>query len=701
MKGLSERGWRVSPSSQEAIPTSAKDSLAWALRTDIKEFGEAFVVDWVNTAQEDAQARQWLTVPPEGLVLQVSRVRNVAAPKIKEDAASVPKLHKISLTDGHGICHAIEKRRIESLSSKIPPGTKIRLQPGQRIQCKSGFLLLEPAHVEVLGGKVEALVEKWAITQELAHFTRAKPAGVGGPPPWVAFGKRIGGETPAADAGFKALPKGEADKDGVIKESVEFESQRKDAIEEAAKQGGKKVFGGGTKEVKDGDRRQHNNRHANKASEGDDEPSGSRGGRGRGGGRGGRGRRGGNHEDEEDESGFASSRPSTGVSLFSFLEKELPESAKNPVDRDPRPNRQGGHAQTGSQRHNHQEQPSREFHGGNNSRRDRGGGHFGRDDGHLPEGNRRDGGNHRDNGNHRDTNQRDANHRDGNQRGKNKRGRGRDQRESHPQSRQNEVAPRHERQGRGGGSGGGGNRSNHDRESHGSFHPTNEPQPRNSNDSSKRGGKRGRGSRQPQDDRDFGEWENSTYTNAKSHPPPPHHGLDHRAPPPYSMNDLSDMMHGVAMNHQQPPPPLAPPPSHQVDPHVTNYGAPPIATNGDANRGQRGGGRSSGGQSNAKPRLTSGRTWKEGDLCMAKYWEDGQFYTSQVTAVGQNTVVVLFPEYGNHEEVLLQDLKPVPGSGNHRGRGGGGGFAGRGRYPNQAHPSIAATPGLPPAFPSN
>lgn len=105
MKGLSERGWRVSPSSQEAIPTSAKDSLAWALRTDIKEFGEAFVVDWVNTAQEDAQARQWLTVPPEGLVLQVSRVRNVAAPKIKEDAASVPKLHKISLTDGHGICH--------------------------------------------------------------------------------------------------------------------------------------------------------------------------------------------------------------------------------------------------------------------------------------------------------------------------------------------------------------------------------------------------------------------------------------------------------------------------------------------------------------------------------------------------------------------------------------------------------------------
>ncbi|TRY69972.1 hypothetical protein TCAL_02336 [Tigriopus californicus] len=689
MKALLERGWRVSASSQEDVPHSAKESLAWALHTDMKEFGEAFVVDWLAKAQEDSQSRQWVSVPPEGLVLQVSRVRNVAAPKIKEDAASVPKLHKISLTDGHGLCHAIEKRRIESISSKIPPGTKVRLQPGQRIQCKSGFLLLEPGHVDVLGGKVEALLEKWAISQELAHFTRAKPAGVGGPPPWVAFGKRIGGEG-SADAGFKALPKGETDKDGVVKESVEFESQRKDAIEEAARQGGKKVFGGGTKEVKDGDRRQHNNRYANKAPEGEEESSGTRS-RGRGG-RGGRGRRGGNYDDEDDESGFASSRPSTGVSLFSFLEKELPESAKGQADREPKPNRQGGHTQGGPNRTNYRDQPNREFQGGNSSRRDRGGGHSGRDDGFHGEVNQRNG-NHRD-GNPREGHFRDGTQRDGNQRGRNKRGRGRDSRESQAPSRQLEVAPRHERQGRGGG-----NRSTYDRDPP-SFHPSlysnNEPHG-NPNERAKRGGKRGRGgSRQPQDDRDFGEWENSTYTNAKSHPPPPHHGRD-RAPPTYAMNDLTEMMHGATMNHPQPPPPLIPPLNHHVDPKTSSFGAPPMVAHGEATRGQRVGGR---GQSHSTPRPTGGRAWKEGDLCLAKYWEDGQFYMSQVTAVGQNTVVVLFPEYGNHEEVLLQDLKSLPGSSHHRSGRGGGGFSGRGRYPSQAHPTIAATPGLPPAFPS-
>ena len=49
-----------------------------------------------------------------------------------------------------------------------------------------------------------------------------------------------------------------------------------------------------------------------------------------------------------------------------------------------------------------------------------------------------------------------------------------------------------------------------------------------------------------------------------------------------------------------------------------------------------------------------------------------------VTAVGQGTAVVLYTEFGNHEEVLLSDLRPV------RGKGAKGG--------------IPPTPGLPPAF---
>ena len=52
--------------------------------------------------------------------------------------------------------------------------------------------------------------------------------------------------------------------------------------------------------------------------------------------------------------------------------------------------------------------------------------------------------------------------------------------------------------------------------------------------------------------------------------------------------------------------------------------------------------------------------WNVGDECLAKYWEDNKFYPVKVTAVTNKTAVVLFIEYGNHEEVLLSDMLPFP-----------------------------------------
>ena len=67
-----------------------------------------------------------------------------------------------------------------------------------------------------------------------------------------------------------------------------------------------------------------------------------------------------------------------------------------------------------------------------------------------------------------------------------------------------------------------------------------------------------------------------------------------------------------------------------------------------------------------------------------QYWEDEKYYPVRVTAISKNnTAVVLFKEYGNHEEVFLDDIRPVGGAG---GKNAGGGF-------------IPTTPGLPPAFP--
>jgi tudor domain-containing protein 3 len=109
---------------------------------------------------------------------------------------------KLILTDGHSNLQAIEIQRLEKISLNTPPGTKIRLK--QNIPVKSGFAQVQSKHLEVLGGTVEALVEKWEISRKLASFTRAQPTGGdgGGPPPGVPFGKNIG---QVVDRGFKAM----------------------------------------------------------------------------------------------------------------------------------------------------------------------------------------------------------------------------------------------------------------------------------------------------------------------------------------------------------------------------------------------------------------------------------------------------------------------------------------------------------------
>ncbi|XP_054469004.1 tudor domain-containing protein 3 isoform X1 [Anoplopoma fimbria] len=55
------------------------------------------------------------------------------------------------------------------------------------------------------------------------------------------------------------------------------------------------------------------------------------------------------------------------------------------------------------------------------------------------------------------------------------------------------------------------------------------------------------------------------------------------------------------------------------------------------------------------------QAWKPGDQCLALYWEDGKFYNARIDAVhpSGSTAVVVFSDYGNCEEVLLHNIKPV------------------------------------------
>ncbi|XP_031844946.1 tudor domain containing 3 [Nomia melanderi] len=180
------------------------------------------------------------------IVLQIQKIRNVAAPKNNEESRAAPRLLKLSLTDGKNNYQAIELEHISSLSLNTPPGTKI-LIGSVELPTSHGIILLRPSHiVQVLGGKVTNLVEKWELNKKLALHTRVRSTEEGGPPPWIPFGKKII-KVSENDKNFKAL----AEKEKSSKENAEFEAQRKDAIAEAAKQGSKKIFGGGNKQLLD------------------------------------------------------------------------------------------------------------------------------------------------------------------------------------------------------------------------------------------------------------------------------------------------------------------------------------------------------------------------------------------------------------------------------------------------------------------
>ncbi|XP_046748370.1 tudor domain-containing protein 3 isoform X2 [Diprion similis] len=231
MDELRAQGWYLSDDGYNLLGDSrdVQKIIKKALDYDLKE---------ISSGQGD--------LTQGNVVWQIQKLRNVAAPKGNEESRSTPRLLKLSLTDGQNNFQAIEIEPISSLSINTPPGTKLLMKKGV-LAISHGIILLKPSHIlSVLGGKVPSLVEKWEMNKKLAQHSRVRPAEEGGPPPWIPFGKKII-KISEQDKNFKAL----ADKERASKENAEFEAQRKDAIAEAAKQGNKKVFGGGNKQLLD------------------------------------------------------------------------------------------------------------------------------------------------------------------------------------------------------------------------------------------------------------------------------------------------------------------------------------------------------------------------------------------------------------------------------------------------------------------
>lgn len=118
-------------------------------------------------------------------------MRNVSAPKDHEDSQAAPQLLRVSLTDGHLNCFALQMESIPDLRSVIspqlcplcdgltwstmfsrfpcsmntPPGTKLKLLG--RVPVNHGFLLLDRHNCKVMGGHVDKLFDAWDLKKVL------------------------------------------------------------------------------------------------------------------------------------------------------------------------------------------------------------------------------------------------------------------------------------------------------------------------------------------------------------------------------------------------------------------------------------------------------------------------------------------------------------------------------------------------------
>lgn len=99
------------------------------------------------------------------IVLQIQKIRNISAPKAKEESQAAPRMLKLTLTDGESYVQAIEVIPINTIGrDKTAPGTKVLINGASIV---SGFLMISPQNFSVLGGQVEHLYDKWVLAKSV------------------------------------------------------------------------------------------------------------------------------------------------------------------------------------------------------------------------------------------------------------------------------------------------------------------------------------------------------------------------------------------------------------------------------------------------------------------------------------------------------------------------------------------------------
>ncbi|XP_006776821.2 PREDICTED: tudor domain-containing protein 3 [Myotis davidii] len=175
---LSDEGIEACTSSPDKF--NLNDIILIALNTDLRTIGKKFLPSDINGGKVEK-----LEGP---CVLQIQKIRNVAAPKDNEESQAAPRMLRLQMTDGHISCTAVEYSYMSKISLNTPPGTKVKLSG--IVDIKNGFLLLNDSNTTILGGEVEHLIEKWELQRSLSKHNRSNIGTEGGPPPFVPFGQK-------------------------------------------------------------------------------------------------------------------------------------------------------------------------------------------------------------------------------------------------------------------------------------------------------------------------------------------------------------------------------------------------------------------------------------------------------------------------------------------------------------------------------
>jgi hypothetical protein len=167
---LSKLGWKLTDEGidvclkdlDEKEKPSSQHVIKKALNIDLRHIAAGSLPEGINRGQPAE-----FTGP---LVLQLQRIKDVsksvASQKdTSQSSGSGRRLLRVYVTDGKSHVSAVEIKKIPELSqSHYPPGTKLMIDAGCKVVCRSGFMMLFPGMVTVLGGEVESMNKKSKVS---------------------------------------------------------------------------------------------------------------------------------------------------------------------------------------------------------------------------------------------------------------------------------------------------------------------------------------------------------------------------------------------------------------------------------------------------------------------------------------------------------------------------------------------------------